>query len=65
VLGTHSAAEKAVPVKHSDFSNIAWVIADRDGLFDVRGQGGIHVSDSLEMNAVTVNRTGFRDRDQQ
>ena len=65
MLGTYSAAEKAVPVKHSYFGNIARVVADRDSLFYVRGQGWVHVAYSLEVDAVTVNSAGFRDRDQQ
>jgi hypothetical protein len=65
MLGTHCTAEKAIPVKDTNLSNIAWIVANGHGLFHVRREGWIHVPNSLEVNAVAVNSPGFRHRDQQ
>ena len=58
-------AEKAIPVKDKDLSNIAWIVANGHRLFHVCRPSRIHVTHSLKVHAVAVNSASFRRRDQQ
>ena len=65
VLLAHRAAQEAVAVKHPDLGQVARVVADSDGLPDIRGQQRVNVAQPLEVDAVALHAARLGEHDQQ
>src|SRR5215510_13707047 len=56
---TDRTTEEVIVVEHSDFGQVARVIADGDRIADIGSQGRMVVTEPLEMNAVTPHGARF------
>ena len=65
VVLAHRTAKELVAVEHPDLGQVARVVADGDGLADIRGQHRINVAQALEVDAVAPHAARLGEHDQQ